>query len=88
MCCAANERQSTCGSRSLLDGHRATFGITMRQKQTHSTDPVPASPEAPAPRLNTALHARLMAEGSAKPSTYASAMAALGKIRQQRKSGS
>ncbi|PND37948.1 hypothetical protein C1O66_10695 [Paucibacter aquatile] len=60
----------------------------MLKKQTHTTDPMQASAEASGPRLNTALHARLQAEGSAKPSTYASAMAALEKIRRQRQSGS
>jgi predicted house-cleaning NTP pyrophosphatase (Maf/HAM1 superfamily) len=37
-----------------------------------------------APLLNTDLHLRIMAEGTAKPSTYESAIAALKKLRAQR----
>jgi len=36
------------------------------------------------PHLNTKLHQRILAEGTAKPSTYESAVAALARIRAQR----
>lgn len=80
---AERERGMSCDARPPpLDGDAASFDIWM-PKQTNSTEPAPAFAEAPAPHLNTALHARIMADGSANPSTYASAMAALERIRRQ-----
>ena len=43
-------------------------------------------PSLRAPQLNVVLHARLMREGTVRPSNLASAMCALARIRQARES--
>src|SRR6218665_2691865 len=69
------------GLRSRMLLGRATF-CGMPKKPT-ATGPASA-PEDQSPRLNTALHLRLLLEGRVKPSTLASAKAALERIRSQR----
>lgn len=58
--------------------------IPSKPRSHQRQSPVPSDGRGEAPRLNTELHARLMVEGGAKPSTLESAMEALRQLRLRR----